>query len=101
MNPLVEIRPIGATYETLFVAYDWFGIMLGKTEEVLARGYAVLKALRKEALKREGKMYVVNDVGAWIAFSNAVATLVLGDGYAMPASLELRPRPLPERRWRE
>jgi len=89
MNPLVEIRPIGATYETLFVAYDWFGIMLGKTEEVLARGYAVLKALREEAFKRDGKMYLVNDVGAWIAFSNAVAALVLGDGYAMPAQIRV------------
>ena len=48
MDPLVEIRPIGAAYETLFVACDWFGILLGKTEEVLARGYAVLKALRGE-----------------------------------------------------
>jgi len=89
MNPLVEIRPIGATYETLFVAYDWFGVMLGKTEEVLARGYAVLKALREEAFKRDGKMYLVNDVGAWIAFSNAVAALVLGDGYAMPAQIRV------------
>ena len=43
-NPLVEIRPIGATYETLFVAYDWFGIALGKTEEVLARGFGAENA---------------------------------------------------------
>jgi len=95
-NPLVEIRPIGATYETLFVAYDWLGIMLGKTEEVLARGYAVLKALRKEAFKRDGKMYVVDDVGAWIAFSNAVATLVLGDGYAMLAQLRVAAKVSPK-----
>jgi len=95
MNPLVEIRPIGASYETLFVAYDWFGIMLGKTEEVLARGYAVLKALREEAFRRDGKTYVVDDVGAWIAFSNAVATLVLGDGYAMPAELRVAAKASP------
>jgi len=49
----------------------------------------VLKALREKAFKRDGKMYVVDDVGAWIAFSNAVATLVSGDGYAMPAELRV------------
>jgi len=44
---------------------------------------------REEAFKREGKMYVVSNMGAWIAFSNAVATLVLGDGYAMPAQIRV------------
>ena len=87
-NPIVEVRPVGTATETISTVYDWFGITLGKTEEVLARGYLVLKALKEEAFKRDGKMYVVNDVGAWIAFSNAVATLVLGDGYAMTYSPE-------------
>jgi len=88
-KPTVDVWPAGATYEALFVAYDWFGITLGKTEEVLMRGYSVLRSLREEAFKREGKMYVVSNVGAWIAFSNAVATLVLGDGYAMPAQIRV------------
>jgi len=35
-------------------------------------------------LDKEGKTYVVDEVGTWIAFSNAVATLALGDGYVQP-----------------
>jgi len=88
-NPIVETLPARATYDALDATYKWFGITLGKTEGVLARGYAVLKALREEAFKRDGKAYVIDDVGAWIAFSNAVATLVLGDGYVMPAELRV------------
>jgi len=83
-NPTVDVWPTGATYEALFLAYDWFGIALGETEEVLAKGYAVLRTLREEAFKRGGKMYVVKDVGAWIAFSNAVDVLVVGDGNVLP-----------------
>jgi len=96
VNPLVKARPIGATTEAIQAAYEWFGIVLGKTEEVLARGYSVLKALREEAFRRDGKMYVVKDVGAWIAFSNAVATLVLGDGYAMPAEIRVAAKVSPK-----
>jgi len=88
-NPIVEVRPVGTATETTSAVYDWFGITLGKAEGVLAKGYSVLRALREEAFKRDGKTYVVDDVGAWIAFSNAVATLVLGDGYAMPAELRV------------
>jgi len=88
-NPIVKIRPIGTAAEVVQATYELFGITLGKPEEVLARGYAVLRALREEAFKRDGKVYVVNDVSAWIAFSNSVATLVLGDGYAMPAELRV------------
>jgi len=32
---------------------------------------------------------VVDDVGAWIAFSNAVNILVVGDGYVMPIGLRI------------
>jgi len=88
-KPTVDVWPTSATYEALFLAYDWFGITLGKTEEVLMRGYSVLRSLREEAFKHNGKMYVVKDVGAWIAFSNAVAVLVLGDGYVMPAEFRV------------
>ena len=88
-NPTVDVRPIGATYDALNTTYEWFGITLGKTEGVLARGYSVLKAVREETFKREGKMYVVNDVGAWIAFSNVVDVLVVGDGYITPVELRV------------
>ena len=88
-NPTVEAWPTGATYEALLLAYDWFGIALGKTEEVLAKGYAVLRALREEAFKHDGRMYVVKDVGAWIAFSNAVDMLVVGDGYVLPYEIRI------------
>jgi len=94
-NPIVEVRPVGTAAETISAVYDWFGITLGRAEEVLARGYLVLKALKEEAFKRDGKMYVVNDVGAWIAFSNAVAALVLGDGYAMPAEFRVAAKASP------
>ena len=48
-----------------------------------------MKALREEAFRKEGRMYVVNDVGAWIAFSNVVDMLVIGDGYITPVELRL------------
>lgn len=88
-NPTVDARPIDTTAEAIQAAYEWFGIKLGKTEEVLVRGYAALKALREETFKRYGKMYVVNDVGAWIAFSNVVDMLVIGDGYITPVELRV------------
>jgi len=87
INPLIVVRPIGTVGEVVQSFYEQFGIALGKTEEVLAHGYAMLKALKEEAFKRDGKVYVVNDVGAWIAFSNAVAMLILGDGYVLPFEL--------------
>ena len=40
-------------------------------------------------------MYLVNDVGTWIALSNTVATLVFGDGYAMPAELRVAAKASP------
>jgi len=81
INPLIEMWPIGTAAEVIETIYERFGITLGKPKRVIARGYAVLKALREEAFKRNGKVYVVEDVGAWIAFNATVATLVLGDGY--------------------
>jgi len=66
-----------------------------KAEEVLARGYAVLRALREEAFKHDCRMYVINDVGTWIAFSNAVDMLVGGDGYAMPAEYRVAAKASP------
>jgi len=93
-NPVIEVRSIGATTKIIRDIYEQFGIILSeKTEEVIARGYAVLNALREEAFRREGLTYVVNDVGAWIAFSAAVATLILGDGYVMPFELGVATKP--------
>jgi len=88
-NSLVDIRPIGTANKLINVAYEHFGIVLGKTDEVLMRGYTLLKALREEAFRRKGRMYVVNDVGAWIAFSNVVDMLVIGDGYITPVELRV------------
>jgi len=95
-NPIVKVHPVGTTAETISAVYDWFGIALGRAEEVLTKGYSVLRALREEAFRRKGKVYVVNDVGAWIAFSNAVSTLVLGDGYAMLAELRVAAKASPK-----
>jgi len=94
-NPTVEAVPVGEAAEVLNATYDWFGIALGKTEEVLAKGYAILKALREEAFRRDGKMYVVNNVGAWIAFSNAVDVLVVGDGYVLPYEIRIAVKTAP------
>jgi len=88
-SPIVEVRSIGATADIIKRIYNWFGITLGETERVLMQGYAVLKALREEAFRKEGRMYVVNDVGAWIAFSNVVDILVIGDGYITPVELRV------------
>jgi len=80
-NPVIEVRLIGAMAKVVLAAYSRFGITLGEPDDVLIRGHTVLKALRSEAFKKEGRTYVVDDVGAWIAFSNVVNTLVIGDGF--------------------
>jgi len=79
-NPSIEIRLVGDMEKTIRTTYNWFGITLKDTEEVIKHGYAVLKTLREEAFKREGKAYVVDDVYAWIAFSNITDILIIGDG---------------------
>jgi len=84
VNPLILVQPIGTAAKIIRTAYEQFGIVLGKPQMVFAHGYAVLKALREVAFGREGNTHVVNDVGAWIAFSAATATLILGDGIIMP-----------------
>jgi len=89
INPLVSVWAIGTTVKVLEAVYKHFGIVLGKTESVLMRGYAILKALRSSAVKLEGSKYVIDDVGAWIAFSNALATLILGDGTVAPYELRV------------
>jgi len=89
VNPTIIVRPIGTAMKIISAVYDAFGLRLGKSEEVIMRGYAVLKALRETAFKREYKMCVVNDVGAWIAYSAAVATLILGDGGITPFKIKI------------
>jgi len=81
VNPSIEVRAIGTVARIIRTIYKQLGITLGKPKEVLARGYAALNALREEAFKREGLTYVVDDLGAWLAFSATVTILVLGDGY--------------------
>jgi len=88
-NPKIEMWPINTATEVIRSVYGLFGITLSEPEETLARGYAVLKALKEGAFKREGATYVVDDVGAWIAFSNIVDMLIAGDGYAMPTELRV------------
>jgi len=95
-NPTVEATPVGEAAKALNTVYEWFGITLGETEEVLAKGYAVLNALREEAFKHDGRMYVVKDVGAWIAFSNAVDMLVIGDGYVLPYEIRIAVKTAPK-----
>jgi len=87
-NPLVAVRPIGISDEILDNVYGSFGIRLGTPEGVLTHGYAVVRVLKEEGIKKEGRVYVVDSVGAWIAFSNAVAMLIIGDGSV--ASYQLR-----------
>jgi len=84
INPLIKVWAVGTAAEIIQAVYGQFRIALSRTEELITRGYAVLNALREEAFKREGLTYVVDNVGAWIAFSAAVATLALGDGCVMP-----------------
>jgi len=95
INPLIEMWPIGTAAEVIKTIYEQFEITLGEPQQVIARGYAVLKALREEAFKRDGKVYVVDDVVAWIAFSATTITLVLGDGYISAFELGVATKPSP------
>jgi len=88
-NPNIRVAPIGSAKDVLKTAYEHFGITLDKSEAVLMRGYSVLSALKDVAFRDENDVRVVDDVGAWIAFSNAVATLVLGDGYIQPVKIAI------------
>jgi len=96
INPSIEVRAVGTVAEIIRTVYEQFGIVLNGTKRVIARGYAVLNALREESFKREGNVYVVDDVGAWIAFSATVAMLVLGDGYITPSMIGVTAKPSPE-----
>jgi len=80
-NLSIIMAPIGLAAEVIKDAYHQFGIKLGKPKEVLASIYALMKALRSEAFGREGDRYVVNDVGAWIAWSSLLNTMIMGDGH--------------------
>ena len=88
-NPTIDVRPMGTAGKLIRTIYEQFGISLNKPENVVAHGYAVLKVLKKEAFKRNGNVYVVDDVKSWIAFSNIVATLTLGDGSITPFEIDV------------
>jgi len=95
-NPIVVVHPIGIS-ELIKDTYKLFGMNLGKTERVIARGYVVLKALKDGAFKKDGKTYVVDDVKAWIGFSNVVATLIIGDGsIVFPYYIKIAVKSAPE-----
>jgi len=86
-NPSIVANPLGTTTITLREAYSHFGLHIGNSKSVLLHGYAILKALRETAFEKEKELkgaYVVNDVGAWIAFSATVNTLAIGDGKITP-----------------
>jgi len=83
----IEIHPIGTAAKAIKKVYKYFGITLGEPKAVLQRGIDILKSLKDEAFRREKNVYVVNDVGAWIAYSNVVATAILGDGTMTPTDL--------------
>jgi len=83
----IEIHPIGTAAKAIKKVYKYFGITLGEPTAVLQRGIDILKSLKDEAFRREKNVYVVNDVGAWIAYSNVVATAILGDGTMTPTDL--------------
>jgi len=93
IKPQIEVRPLVTTKNIIQSIYSLYGITLGKSEEVITNGYAILKALREAGFRREGSTYVVDDVGAWIAFSATVATLVLGDGYVRPTMFGITAKP--------
>jgi len=83
----IMAAPIGFAAEVIKEAYNWFGIRLGRSREVLAKIYALVKALRMEAFGSEGGRYVVSDVGAWIAWSSVLNTMILGDGHVLPCGV--------------
>jgi len=86
-NSLIEANPLGATTVALRKTYSHFGLQIGNSKSVLLRGYAILRALKEAAFEKEKKLnsaYVINDVGAWIAFSTTVNTLAIGDGRIAP-----------------
>jgi len=89
INPHLIVRPVGTAADVIRSIYKYFGIKLSKAKKATIHGYAVLIVLRERAFKRNGRVYVVDHVGAWIAFSNAVATLILGDGIVLPYEVEV------------
>jgi len=95
-NPSIVVSPIGLAARAIQGAYSWFGVTLGKSEEVLAHIYALIKALRFEAFGLERGRYVVNDVGAWIALSAMLNTMILGDGHVLPYEIRIAVKSTPE-----
>jgi len=89
INPLIEVWPIGNASRIITNTYEYFGIKIGEPIETLLHGYSVLGALRTEAFRRQGKTYVVDDPGAWIAYSAILSTMIVGDGIASVYGLRI------------
>ena len=83
----IEIQPIGTVAKVIKKVYNYFGITLGEPTAVFQHVIDILKSLKDEAFRREKNVYVVNDVGAWIAYSNVITTAILGDGTMTPTDL--------------
>ena len=58
-----------------------------REETVIMWSYAILRALREGAFRRNKREYTVDNIAPWIAFSNALNTLILGDGYVTPIEI--------------
>ena len=51
--------------------------------------FEILKALKKAAFKKRGRVYAVRHIGTWLAFATALKTLVLGDGNVSPTRVRV------------
>jgi len=94
-NPNIRIYFIGTATEIIKRAYERIGITLGKPDLVILRGLEIIRSLADTAFGREGNMYVVNDINSWISFSNAVSTLIFGDGSVLPFHVEVSLKSVP------
>jgi len=88
-HPNIKIYSLGTATEIIKRMYEQIGITLGKPDSTISRGLEIIKSLANNAFRREGNVYVVDDVNSWIAFSNAVNTLILGDGSVLPFHVEI------------
>jgi len=88
-NPNIKMYSLGTATEIIKHAYEQIGITLGKHDSTILRGLEIIRSLANNAFRREGNVYVVDDINSWIAFSSAVNTLILGDGSVLPFHVEV------------
>jgi len=95
-NPVVHIRPIGFATRVIRGVYSQFGIPFGKPKAVITHGYSVIGVLHDMAIRRYKIESVVDDVNAWIALSEVLATLIIGDGTVSPYMIQISTNATPE-----